>query len=777
MVRRLCGFFLLLLPLSLHAQGTVHGMVIDQQTGSPISGATVVVTGTTTSATTNDAGTFTLTASGAIRSVTASSPGYGDATVPVTNPAETITIRLSPVPVKLAGIEVSAQRPTSSVSTLTRTDLDRADGLSLENSINTLPGVLMQSRTPWGGARITIRGYYPSTSGNSPNSNGLGYQVFLNDIPVTDATGSTVLDDVDYSTLGRVEVIKGPSSSRYGSAIGGTVVLTTERPVPDQTSVGQQLLTGSDGLFRSNTNFQTATNTSSIDLNYGHQEYSSFRPHSASDKDYVRATGDFDVGANQILSTYFSYTNSREQLAGEIDSTAFYGREAQSNPAYLANDSHINLQSMIGGVTDHYHFSDRFSNQTTLFASGHASNQPFAHGFTDVNQYNIGARSEFGYDGQAGNVGISGSLGALVQHSNLTSNGVFIIPAPPYVERPTDQENYATALSIYSEWNFVLPAQLTVTVGASLNKNTFAIHNVLGSNGQLYDTTTVRERSFKAVITPRVALTKGLGTHASVYAGVSTGYTPPLLSNTIANNGTVDLSLKPEKAVQYEVGTQGSFAGGRLNGQVSLYDVENTDKLVTETSNSVTFTTNAGKQRNQGVEAALSYRLVDQPSRPVSRVQPWITYTYTKARFVDFKSDNNANAGTVDFSGNAVPRVPANVMAAGVDIGTSSGVYINGSYQYVDKVPVTYDNSTYVRSYTLLDAKVGYQARVAPHWALDIFAGGDNLGNSAYYSFLFVGPNYKGLAQAADGGNGDGYIIPGPYKAQLYGSGTLRYVF
>ncbi len=167
----------------------------------------------------------------------------------------------------------------------------------------------------------------------------------------------------------------------------------------------------------------------------------------------------------------------------------------------------------------------------------------------------------------------------------------------------------------------------------------------------------------------------------------------------------------------------------------------------------------------------------DDKSKAISRVPPWIRYTYTKAKFVDFKSDNNATSNTVDFSGNAVPRVPPNLYATGVDIGTSSGVYLNGSYQYVDKVPVRFDNSTYVRGYHLLDAKVGYEAKVAPHWMLNVFAGGDNLTNSTYYSFLFVDPNYKGLAQAADGGTGDGYIIPGPYKATLYASGTLQYVF
>jgi hypothetical protein len=60
---------------------------------------------------------------------------------------------------------------------------------------------------------------------------------------------------------------------------------------------------------------------------------------------------------------------------------------------------------------------------------------------------------------------------------------------------------------------------------------------------------------------------------------------------------------------------------------------------------------------------------------------------------------------------------------------------------------------------------------------LNVFAGGDNLLGSTYYSFLFVGPNYKGLAQAADGGTGDGYIIPGPYNATFYGSLGLTYTF
>jgi iron complex outermembrane receptor protein len=762
-------------PALLAAQGSVHGSVVDQQTGNPLAGASVTAAGTNNSAVTNDEGIFSLSSTAAITSVTVSMSGYTTIEVPVSNESATLHIRLASR-VELAGVQVVASRPTPSTAVLTQHDLERADGLSLENSINTVPGVFMQSRTPFGGARITLRGYYPSTSGNSPNSNGLGYQVFLNDIPLTDATGTTILDDVDYSSLGNVEVIKGPASSQYGSYIGGTVKFNTAKPAPNQTSFGQQIMGGSYGLIRTNSNFQTATTNSDLDLNYGHQTYDAFRPHSASVKDYARASGDLTVSNDQTLSAYFSYNRSFEELAGEIDSSDFYNRNVLSNPAYLANDSHIAITSFIAGVTDNYQLNDHFTNQTTLYGTGRTAGQPFAHGYTDANQFSFGARSKFGYSAQVGSVGITGTLGAMLQRTNVTSNGVFIVPAPPYPERPTAQENYATNASLFTEWSFAMPNQFGVTVGASLNKDEFGIRNMLKSN-VLFDTTSLAVRSFKATLNPRVTVTKGFGDAASIYASVSSGYTPPLLSNTVANNGAVDLSLKPERAVQYEVGTQGSVFANRLTGQLSLFDVENTDKLVNQTVNSVTYTTNAGKQRNRGAEASVSFLAIDAPGQTITSLRPWVSYTFTDATFVDFKSDNNAGPTTVDFSGNAVPRVPRNMVNAGFDLAANDGAYFNTTYQYVDQVPVTFDNSTYVHSYDLLGAKLGIKHQVDKHWSLDLFGGADNILGSTYYSFLFVGPNYAGLATANAGGKGDGYIIPAPYNATVYSSLSLRYTF
>jgi len=306
----LAAVLALLAPSVLAAQVTVTGTVVDRQTGTAIPGAAVKVTGTTTGTLTNDAGIFTLTTANAV-SLTVTSIGYRDAEVSVTGATGLLRIRLTPSRTELPGMQIVATRTTPATTTLTQPDLERASGVTLESSVNTVPGVFMQSRTPFGGARITLRGYYPSV-GNSANFNGLGYQVFLNDIPITDASGSTVLDDIDFARLGRVEIIRGPSSSLYGSFIGGAVLFTTARPQPERTGITQQVEAGNYGLLRTTTSFETSGANSDAVVDYGHQEFDSFRPHSDSRKEYLHATADVNVGENQTISGYFSYNRSFE---------------------------------------------------------------------------------------------------------------------------------------------------------------------------------------------------------------------------------------------------------------------------------------------------------------------------------------------------------------------------------------------------------------------------------------------------------------------------------
>ena len=657
-----------------------------------------------------------------------------------------------------------------SVGVLTAEDFHRNTGLSLENSLNLIPGVSMGSRSSFGGQRIIIRGY-----GNNTNFNGQGVQVLLNNIPVTDATGTTILDDIDFSTLGKVEVIKGPASSLYGGGVAGVVNLFTLKPQPGQTRIVEENTGGSNGLWRNNTRIESANDHSALLFNYGHQEEEGWRTNSASRKDYAQFKGDFFVSEKNTISAFFAYAHSMEQLAGEMTDSLIYHRIVWSDPAYLVNGSKTVIESVRAGMTDNYRIDDHFSNQTTLFTNAYTLNQPFAHGLTDNQSFTFGGRTGFVYTSDTGNVTVHGILGAQFQKTtafnksyNLTNGALGGIRG--------DLQNASQGYSIFTEWRFSLPSQVVVTAGGSLNFTEYGITDMLANSANPTHANQGGYKSFSPVFTPRVAVLKMLGEHVSVYADVSAGYTPPPTSQVInAVLGTTNTGLKPESGIQYEVGTKGDLFGSRLSYQLALFDLDVHNKIVAEqvpaSGTTPTYTTyvNAGEQQNLGAELSVSYSIVNDPRRAITLLRPFMTYAYSDFRYKDFFSDNNHNAATIDFSNNHVAGVAPNVVNIGIDAQTKGGFYLYLTYRHIDDVPYTFDNKNYARAFNLLNGKLGYRSQLGRHFSVDVYAGGDNLTNCTYYSFLFFSGTLAGTT--------DPHFLPMPYNAALYGGAKLAYIF
>src|SRR5580658_8654573 len=149
-------------------------------------------------------------------------------------------------------IVVTAQKRTSTIQTtpisitaVTGEDLLARGVASFASLAQGTPGVSLKSEGP-SQTEIEMRGM-TSSGGNSAT---VGF--YLDDIPLTgpaSAQNGHVVIDPDLYDLNRVEILRGPQGTLFGSgSMGGTVRLISNQPNLSQfQSTAQSVLSGTDG--------------------------------------------------------------------------------------------------------------------------------------------------------------------------------------------------------------------------------------------------------------------------------------------------------------------------------------------------------------------------------------------------------------------------------------------------------------------------------------------------------------------------------------------------
>ncbi|MBL0940391.1 MAG: TonB-dependent receptor, partial [Gemmatimonadaceae bacterium] len=578
----LCG--VLVAPRTLPAQTVLRGRLYDVYTQAPVGGGAVSADNQETTTTDRD-GAFTLPCRPNM-SLTVKRVGYSALHVRVTDCTELLQIGLSPSAQTLNQVSVvdtresagrSALDQPQSVTTLSRSELRRGTGLFFDESLNLVPGVRFERRTMSGGQRITIRGY-----GTRSNFDGSGYKAYLNGIPLTDAEGVTVLDDVDFGSIGRVDVVRGPASSLFGAGIAGVVNLWTLRPERLGTTIEQETMGGQDGLLRSDTRYATASATSTVLVNFGHQQYDSYRLHSASKKDFATVIGDFRPSERRTITTFLSYANSRDERAGQIDSAAFFGKRNVGEAPYLANNAHVNMETLRVGVTHGYRVNDMFEPVVTAFMSGTTREDVFAAGVTPKSIQTFGTRAVLNVRLAPGGRALTGANGVEFEQSNVFVKGYRYTNAV-LGALTNDLETRSTQISAFSQWDLALPANFVLTAGASVNGIEYTLDDRLANTANPTRKSISGRKTYDPVVVPRVALRRRFGDMGSIYGTVSQGFTPATSSDAVIQfTGQPNGNLDPERGTLYEVGAKGLLTGSRLAYQVALYDLRVSDKLTSQ---------------------------------------------------------------------------------------------------------------------------------------------------------------------------------------------------
>lgn len=720
----------MLLNAPAWAQYTATGTVLDQQSRQPLVGAVVLVPGQTSSVATDAEGRFSLSAPTEFRTVRVQLLGYRPQDVALKASGAPLSIALEPSNTGLSEVQVIGYgtgterkllETPAALSVVTEPELQRNNTIFLQNTLNQVPGVRMNVRSVASQSNLVIRGI-----GGTYGRFGIrGIKLYQNGIPLSEADGTTSLDDLDYTTLGRIEVIKGPASTIYGATLGGVVSFQTRKAAPG-TSLQVGTTVGSYGLFRTNTGIGVGTDKVNLLVNYGHQESQGFRDaHSNTRKDYVTVAGDFYVSDKQTVSILGTYTNVHDNFAGELDSTDFFNSYTKTAPAYVTKDIGVDAEITRLGLTHTYRFTSNFANTTSLFTTNSYSLSPVEPNFAHLQRGKRGVRSVFTYAPQVGSVPLRLALGTEYL-ANQDNNKRYAISAVGVSGAITsDQEVKSIQTNVFAQAEANVTAHTTLTAGVSYNVVTYDIQDLVPKTPPAQSLTGYRQ--FKPTYTPRVAVLHSFNDLVSVFAQYSTGFSPPISSQISLSTGPINPDVKPETNDNFELGSRGRVLRNFIDYDLTLFRMKVKNGLVSQTSGGITTFVNSGASEYKGIELALSGNLVRaEAAGQLRQLRPFVRYSYTDAEFKSYQ------LGANDFSGKQVTGSFRNLFTGGLDVDTRVGAYLNLTAQYTDRTPMTDNNARYAAAYWLLNSKIGVRNKLFGHLGYDVYAGLDNMADVRY---------------------------------------------
>lgn len=609
-------------PLALAQPVSLTGLVLDAESDEPLAGVTVLVPGTTLGTATDRDGRFRLFADAATDRLTVSFVGYRSQTVAAT-PGEEIVVRLEPSLVDLQPVVVSASREEEArtaapvaIAALSAADLDATKPSALHEALNRVPGVYMAD----------LGNEQHAMSIRQPISYRALFVYLEDGIPIRPVGlfNHNALIEVNMDGVGRVEVIRGPSSSLYGSnAVGGAVNFVTPRPSVAPEARASVRATP-DGYGRAD--LRASATLGQLGLwvgGYGARQRDGIRAHSDFDKASITARADYAFSPRTRLTTTLTASHLDTDTDGALDSTSFaqFGRGGAITSlqtfTYRTVDA-ARLTSRIAHVWD-----DRHATDVALFARANQVGQlPHYRIRRDANDPAV-ASGEVNEDSFR-------SLGLVAQHQAYLPwrqarllGGVTLDRSPAsyharYLDIARDPATgrfvgFAERDSLLTDFEVDL---LNAAAYVQAEVNTTAALRLVGSLrydriGYTFDNH-LPPSAFSGApdgtsafgrLSPRLGFTVAFTETRGLYGNVSQGFVPPEVGELY--RGVTVPTLRPATFTSYEVGGWSAFLDGRLYLDAALYRMDGTDEIIAVTlDDGSRANRNAGATRHEGVEAA-----------------------------------------------------------------------------------------------------------------------------------------------------------------------------
>ncbi len=577
-------------------------------------------------------------------------------------------------------------------------------------------------------SRVSIRGI----GARVPYSTGK-IRGYFNNIPLTNTSGDTFLQDIDPSIIQSIDVVKGPATSAYGAGLGGTITMQTRQPRLRQTGFRNTSEVGSYGFFKNSLILDLVSGDNATSLSYTHTQSDGYRDNNQFNRDAINSVTQFNAFNGTDFTALLSYSRLKSFIPSSIDSISFVDDPTLAAANWMKTKGYEDSDRFLGGLTGSKIFSEKLSGDITLFSVWNQEKEMRPFDVYYQERFTAGTRLKAKYAFLQGDFSMDVTAGGEYlfeeyQYSNFENIDGEGVQGERISDNREEVFTGNTFLQADGQWS-----RLRYSGGININftriQYSDLFHDEPLNTSGVYD--------YGTIISPRISASYLYDADHSFFATISHGFAPPSLSETLTPDGFINPDIRPEKSWNYEGGLRGSFDEGNLFYDVSIYQMNVQDLLVAQRIGGDAWVgRNAGNSRHRGMEAELHWIMLRRtnvlPFQP-NELSLRSNYTYNDFVFTEFNDFGN------DRADNIIPGIPQQVLHISVYSETGLGLYFMPSLRYVDEMAMNDANTLFSQPYTLLNVMAGYKTTLGNgRWDMDLFFKANNLFDQKYASMILV---------------------------------------
>jgi len=622
----------------------------------------------------------------------------------------------------------------AAASVIQKEDLDhQSKGIAADEALKLVPGVKVDNQADGERVHLSIRGV-----GILTERGVRGIQVLVDGIPLNDPSGfASDLFDVDWSTVERVEVLRGPSAAFYGGGAAGGVVNITTRDGHAGGNGEADATLGSYGFWKVLGEVRGANSEADWRVSASRMMGDGYRVHTAYHGTNISGKLRWAITPKFTLKALVMGTGFFNENAEGLNSTWLAEDRRQANPDAEKFNELQDTDRTTVGITGELKIRDDQEFTFTAYDRWTKWREAVPSAVQHRTLDNPGLMTRYTWHAGRGEVRNHLSFGADLAWQNIDEykhpnlGGAFEGPET-LVDQSIDQRSegffVADRVDFNPRWNLWL------------NVRHDSIHHSLDDllkAGGVDNSGSVRYSE----TTSRVGVCWNPNDRVGLYASWGEGFLPPATEELFTNpdhQGGLNASIGPADSKSFEVGVRGG-AGQTFRYDVTLFHLSTDgdfERYRVSTRPLETFYRNAGKTDRTGLELYGAWS-------PVETVTLQAAYTYS-----DFTYDQMESLTFGNCAGNRLPNIPRHQATLDLRWIPTEHWRLNAAVEMLTRAYVDPTNVPFIGGYTLYHADLAYEWKGVRHSG-EVFASVRNATDKEYIAFTEPDPDGNSYQPAA----------------------------